>query len=152
MTQIGNKYFNNIAAAGETPIYQRTGGGTGGGGNQILAQGRVYELNAGDYSLTYDQVGFDGAPVFYSSGAPGFTNSVYGIEWTFPGIDVNKHIIKVYRDMHKLKGDGLNSGDIFLGWEIVSGNTIRVKWDLRTQSFWSQTLAPHYISVEASPF
>ena len=31
MAQIGNKYFNNIAAAGETPIYQRTGGGTSSG-------------------------------------------------------------------------------------------------------------------------
>ena len=31
MTQIGNKYFHNIAAAGETPIYKRTAGGFLGG-------------------------------------------------------------------------------------------------------------------------
>jgi hypothetical protein len=29
MAQVGNKYFNNIAGVGETPIYQRTGGGAG---------------------------------------------------------------------------------------------------------------------------
>jgi hypothetical protein len=29
MAQVGNKYFNNISGVGETPIYQRTGGGAG---------------------------------------------------------------------------------------------------------------------------
>jgi hypothetical protein len=38
MAQIGNKLFNNIAGAGETPIYQRTGGGTGGGGGGSVSK------------------------------------------------------------------------------------------------------------------
>jgi hypothetical protein len=45
MAQIGNKLFNNIAGAGETPIYQRTGGGTGGGGG-VLASGQ-FQFNGG---------------------------------------------------------------------------------------------------------
>jgi len=153
MAQIGNKNFNNIAAGGETPIYQRTGGGTGGGGNQILAQGRLYDLTNNYNDPTYDQVGFDGAPVFYSSGATGYNNSVYGIQWTFPGIDVNKHIIKVYRDNHKKPNSGgARYIDPFLGWEIVSGTTIRVIWDLSSPGDLDPLWAPHYISVEASPF
>ena len=36
MTTIFGNNYNNIAAAGETPIYQRTGGGTGGGGGYTL--------------------------------------------------------------------------------------------------------------------
>jgi hypothetical protein len=45
MTTIFGNNYNNIAAAGETPIYQRTGGGTGGGGG-VLASGQ-FQFNGG---------------------------------------------------------------------------------------------------------
>lgn len=62
MAQIGNKYFNNIAAAGETPIYQRTGGGTGGGVSKYTTgwistpsapQSHSYTHNLGTEDITY---------------------------------------------------------------------------------------------------
>jgi hypothetical protein len=57
MAQIGNKNFNNIAGAGETPIYQRTGGGTG-GGNEVA--------EAGDVPSAYypERYNTGGTPVF----------------------------------------------------------------------------------------
>jgi hypothetical protein len=152
MPTLGGKSFRNRGSSG-TPILQRLGSG-GGGGNQILAQGRVYELIANTYTFDYDQVGFDGAPVFYSSGATGYNGSRYGIDWTFSGIDVNKHIIKVYRDKHKKPNSSAGGRyiDPFLGWEIVSGTKIRVIWDLSSSGDLDPLWALHYISVEASPF
>lgn len=72
MTQIGNKYFNNIAAAGETPIYQRTGGGGTGGGNLLIGHFNCYQVS----------------PTSADSGTtlPNWINNAVGIE-----VDPNKN-------------------------------------------------------------
>ena len=151
MAQVGNKYFSNIAAAGETPIYQRTGGGAG-GGNQILAQGRVYDIDS-FASFAFDQIGFSGSPLLSYSGAVGYNSSEAYCYWNFPGININDHIIKVSRTKHKMKSTGSLSGarDTYLEWRI-SGNNIIVVWDLYLDSFHHVDMMNHYISVESSPF
>jgi hypothetical protein len=124
----------------------------GGGGNQILAQGRVYDMDSGYASFAFDQIGFSGSPQFVSSGATGFNDSAYYFYWNFPGININDHIIKVSRTKHKLKSSGGNSAiDTYLEWRI-SGSNIIVVWDLKSPSSHHPDMMDHYISVESSPF
>lgn len=140
MAQIGNKLFNNIAGAGETPIYQRTGGATGGasgGGNEILAQGYVY--NTTSASITSKQIGFAGDPA-YSYDFAGY----HKIKYHFPGINILSHIIKV--EYGGAGFVGVSSGA--RPWRIV-GDYIQLQWGTSGFSF---SHLDHYIVVEASPF
>ena len=54
MTTIFGNNYNNIAAGGETPIYQLAGGGTGGGGSQTLFQNRnLTDLASNNYGVEF---------------------------------------------------------------------------------------------------
>ena len=150
---LNNKSFTNRGASGGTPIYDITSsGGVGSGGNQILAQGRVYDIDS-YASFAFDQIGFSGSPLLSSSGAPGYNSSEAYCYWNFPGININDHIIKVSRTKHKMKSTGSLSAasDTYLEWRI-SGSNIIVVWDLYQYNFHHPDMMNHYISVESSPF
>ena len=146
MTTIFGNNYNNIAAAGETPIYQRTGGGAGGGGNQILAQGRLYNTTYAIRSgaINFHQIGFNGPPVWGALGG-----SLEYIEWNFPGINTLDYIIKVVYG-----GYGYRGASGAEEW-LILGDNIRLQWDADSGfggvSF-EYNQMDHYISVEASPF